>query len=304
MGQGSTHLNSQMQQQETSIPLWKYDKERHGWSQKQCSTTDSSNKEWSQFRVVTYNVWFSDKYQPMRVQNLCDILNKSNAQVIALQEMTKNILQHLLAQPFVQERYYISDGDGRTFNGWYGVVLLIDIRLHISRLNLINFPQSNMGRRLVLAEIKLDNNEILRIGTVHLESLNNTPQRLCQLNICQNAFNRSPGTCILMGDFNFHAQGQENIDQFKALPGWIDVWTNIMGIDNRGYTFDTETNSMTKLHNGGADQSRYDRIILRSNTLIPTEIEILGNKSIGIEEDLHIFPSDHFGLTAVFEKRK
>ncbi len=97
--------------------------------------------------------------------------------------MTKTILQQLLAQPFVQQRYYISDPDGRTFNGWYGVILLIDIRLHISHLNLINFPQSTMGRRLILAEIKLDENEILRIGTVHLESLNNKQQRLCQLDI-------------------------------------------------------------------------------------------------------------------------
>ena len=77
------------------------------------------------------------------------------------------------------------------------------------------FPQSAMGRRLLLAEIKLDKNEILRIGTVHLESLNNKQERLSQLNICQNVFSRSPGTCILMGDFNFRAHGQENIDAFS-----------------------------------------------------------------------------------------
>jgi endonuclease/exonuclease/phosphatase family metal-dependent hydrolase len=219
--------------------------------------------------------------------------------------VTRNILESLLAQPFIQERYYVSDTDARTFYGWYGVVLLIDIRLHISHLNLINFPQSTMGRRLVLAEIKLDKDEVLRIGTVHLESLNSKPQRLCQLDICQKEFNRSPGTCILMGDFNFHARGQENIDQFNALPGWMDVWVNVMGTNNPGFTFDTETNLMTK-HNkeGGADTSRYDRIILRSQTIIPTQIEILGNESVGKQGHISIFPSDHFGLTAVFEKKK
>jgi endonuclease/exonuclease/phosphatase family metal-dependent hydrolase len=218
--------------------------------------------------------------------------------------VTPNILQQLLAQPFVQERYYISDVDGRTFNSWYGVVLLIDIRLHISHLNIIDFPQSSMGRRLVLAEIKLDKNEILRIGTVHLESLNSKEQRQSQLNICQNAFNRSPGTCILMGDFNFNAHGQENIVQFKALPEWNDVWINLMGAQNPGYTFDIETNSMTKLNTDASDRSRIDRIILRSQTIIPTEIEILGNKSIGNQGHIDLFPSDHFGLTAVFEKKK
>jgi len=218
--------------------------------------------------------------------------------------VTKNILQQLLAQPFIQQRYHISDPDGRTFNGWYGVILLIDIRLHVSNLNLINFPQSTMGRRLILAEIKLNENETLRIGTVHLESLNNKQQRLCQLDICRNIFNRSSGTCILMGDFNFHAHDQENIDQFRALPGWIDVWNHLMGPNNHGYTFDSETNSMLKLDNHAPDRSRYDRIILHSQTIMPVQIEILGNTSIGNEEHSDIFPSDHFGLTAVFEKRK
>jgi hypothetical protein len=107
-----------------------------------------------------------------------------------------------------------------------------------------------------------------------------------------------------MGDFNFNAHGQENIRQFRALPGWIDVWTNLMGIHNPGYTFDTETNAMTKANNDMSDRSRIDRIILRSETIIPTAIEMIGNKSIGNEKTLNIFPSDHYGLTAVFEKKK
>lgn len=36
--------------------------------------------------------------------------------------VTKPILQQLVAQPFIQERYYISDVDGRTFNGRYEVI--------------------------------------------------------------------------------------------------------------------------------------------------------------------------------------
>ena len=218
--------------------------------------------------------------------------------------MTKYVLQQLLAQPFIQQRYYISDVDGRTFNGWYGVVLLIDIRLYVTHLNLINFPQTCMGRRLILAEIKLDENEILRIGTVHLESLNNAEERQRQLNICRNIFNRSPATCILMGDFNFSAHGQENIRQFQALPGWIDVWANLMGVQNSGFTFDIVTNAMTKANSDACEPARIDRIILNSQTIIPKNIEILGMKSIGNQEHLPIFPSDHYGLTAVFRKIK
>ncbi len=85
MGQQSSHSNNNMQQQESSIPLWEYNKERHGWSQKQ-HDKDNEKSDWDRFRVVTYNIWFSDKYQPMRFKSLCDILNNSNAQIIGLQE--------------------------------------------------------------------------------------------------------------------------------------------------------------------------------------------------------------------------
>jgi hypothetical protein len=83
--QQSTRINSNLNQEEFSIPLWKYNKETYGWSQKQYDK-DRPNNDWDKFRVVTYNIWFSDKYQPMRFKSLCDILNKSNAQIIGLQE--------------------------------------------------------------------------------------------------------------------------------------------------------------------------------------------------------------------------
>ncbi|CAF1114629.1 unnamed protein product [Rotaria sp. Silwood1] len=303
MGQECTHIDNNMQEEEFSIPLWEYNQQSQRWSQKQPGQYNST-LHWDKFRVVTYNIWFSEDYQPIRFRSLCDILNKSQAQIIGLQEMTANILQQLLSQDFVQERYYLSDVDGRTFKEWYGVLLLIDIRLHISKLSLIHFSQSTMGRRLILAEIKLDENEILRIGTVHLESLDNKQQRLHQLDICRKVFNRSPTSCILMGDFNFHARGQENIDQFNRLPQWIDVWPCLMGSDNHGYTYDTETNSMTKFHNGSSDRSRLDRIILLSQTIIPTHIQIIGNQPIAYQGNSNLFPSDHFGLTAVFQKNK
>jgi endonuclease/exonuclease/phosphatase family metal-dependent hydrolase len=318
MGQQASQANNNMEQEAFSIPFWEYNREAHGWIQKQPDKYYQKN-HWDGFRVLTYNIWFSDKYQPMRFKGLCDILNRSDAHIIGLQEssyfsiynnslticlVTKDILQQLLAQPFIQQRYCISDVDGRTFNGWYGVVLLIDTRLHISHLNLIDFPQSFMGRRLIIAEINLDQNETLRIGTVHLESLNSAEERQRQLNICRKIFNRSPATCILMGDFNFNAHGQENIRQFRTLPGWIDVWVNLMGIDNPGYTFDSGTNAMTRANSDATDRARIDRIILHSQTIIPTNIDILGMKSIGNEEHLPIFPSDHYGLTAVFQKKK
>lgn len=85
MGQESTHLNNNMQEEEISIPLWEYNRQKHKWLQKQFDK-DYEKNSCEKFRVVTYNIWFSKNYQPMRFNALCDILNKSNAQIIGLQE--------------------------------------------------------------------------------------------------------------------------------------------------------------------------------------------------------------------------
>lgn len=74
-----------MTQQESSIPLWEYSQERHGWFEKQYDK-DNQKSNWDRFRVVTYNIWFSEKYQPLRFKSLCGILNRSDAQIIGLQE--------------------------------------------------------------------------------------------------------------------------------------------------------------------------------------------------------------------------
>ena len=237
---------------------------------------------------------------------MIDRLRQRNFELIFfLNLVTKTTLDKLLNESFIRDRYFISDIDCRTFHGWYGVILLISKHINVSQLNLIDFPQSNMGRRLILADIQFNPNEFVRIGTVHLESTDNKLQRSEQLNICQNAFQlRSPASYILMGDFNFSDDNQENFDQFQMLSQWIDVWKFLINPDQYRYTFDTEVNSMAKLSKGHSTQSRCDRIILQSRTIQPKQIEILGTQLIGHQANLEVFTSDHFGLTAVFQTKQ
>lgn len=37
-------------------------------------------------RVISYNIWFDRKHQPLRFQHLCAILYRSQAHIICLQE--------------------------------------------------------------------------------------------------------------------------------------------------------------------------------------------------------------------------
>jgi hypothetical protein len=85
MGQKSSQANNRVQQEALSIPLWGYSKKEHRWVQKQLDK-DHKKDHLDEFRVVTYNIWFSDQYQPMRFNGLCNILSKSDAHIIGLQE--------------------------------------------------------------------------------------------------------------------------------------------------------------------------------------------------------------------------
>ena len=216
--------------------------------------------------------------------------------------MTVDVLRKLSEVDFIRDRYSLSDLTGQTFRSSYGVILLIANDLPVYRLSETDFPRSEMGRRLVLVDLRLrSSGDLLRIGTVHLESLNNPGERAEQLKICEREFSRQAGHYILMGDFNFSDEYRENAEHFQRLRGWRDVWNLVKKENDFRYTFDSETNLMTKLSNGGRDRSRYDRIILKSDRVRAREMDILGRQPIAHVDDVQIFPSDHFGLTALFD---
>lgn len=227
--------------------------------------------------------------------------------------VTREVLQQLTLQPWVRDRYLLSDVDGRTFVDGpqsYGVVMLIEKSLDLQRLQAISFP-TQQGRQLLLAQIQL-RNEIVLVGTVHLESAQkNKDFRSRQLETCQTIFNRlamnRPNvTCLLMGDFNFGARGFENTQQMNILHGWTDLWPTLKGPNNPGNT---------------RRRARLDRIMFYSSYVNPTRIRIIGNRPIGqnLEKGnfssnawhsfrsdhqkkmTDIFPSDHFGLMADFD---
>jgi hypothetical protein len=70
---------------------------------------------------------------------------------------------------------------------------------------------------------------------------------------------------------------------------------------NRGKTFDNSVNKMLQHH----DESRYDRVMFKSRGDFwkSNSIEILGTKSVGVDNGRQVFPSDHFGLVATIVKK-
>jgi endonuclease/exonuclease/phosphatase family metal-dependent hydrolase len=229
--------------------------------------------------------------------------------------VTKPILEGFTSQPWIQQQYLLSDVDGRTFaddRGSYGVLMLIHKSLGLKQLLLFPFP-SRQGRQLLLAEIQ-QRNEVLLVGTVHLESSkNNSRFRSDQLKVCDSVFekytrNRPNVTSLLMGDFNFDAKWPENAKQMNILKNWADLWLALYGPNNPGNTFQNVI--------------RFDRIMFQSFHVHPVQMRIIGTQSIGQspKKDLayknfynyflpdkkrqqmtNIYISDHCGLMADFD---
>ena len=249
---------------------------------------------------VTYNTWFDDFHFEKRFRAITEILRESNADIIALQEITNASLEIFLQEDWVKNNYFISDISGSTLTSWkstqkdfnYGVILLS--RIPIKSLNLHPLT-SELGRHVLIAEFDINGQKCL-IGATHLESPGSSlPEedrrrmaklRPVQLRECFSLLNDSDHS-VLMGDFNFSWEENSNI-----ASSYLDFW-GILRSDDPGYTarFRSE------------DPVRIDRILSRSadQSWKPTKIDRIGMKPISSDSP-DVFPSDHFGLIGVLER--
>jgi tyrosyl-DNA phosphodiesterase 2 len=240
----------------------------------------------TELSLATYNVWFGETYFEERAQALLGILCRQRPHIIGLQEVTPLFLKLLLDQTWVQDEYWVSDCTGVTVDR-YGVLMLG--RLPVRDLMLYELP-SLMGRMLLAGTFTI-NNEDISVGTVHLESLDETFRRKMQLQIIFDVLEKTEQS-VLMGDFNFDG---EHSDENAVIPeSYQDVWSSLYP-DDAGYTKDSRINTMRWHSSGRADKVRYDRLIVRSDNWQPKAISRLGMEPILP----HVFPSDHFGLLGI-----
>ncbi|MCE9575244.1 MAG: endonuclease/exonuclease/phosphatase family protein [Deltaproteobacteria bacterium] len=240
-------------------------------------------------RLLTWNVYFGGHMFEERADALVAELARRRPDVIALQEVTPELLAMLVAAPWVRASYQVSDVDGRTLTG-YGVIVLS--RLPIRRLAAIELP-SEMGRRLLVAELACG----LTVATVHLESMAGYERaRLAQLAIIQAAL--APADDVaLVGDMNFAPASEED----RAIaPALVDVWPALHP-DAPGYTVDTDVNAMRAQLKSTPTHKRIDRVFLRSDRWRAAAIERVGTEAIDIDGT---FVSDHFGLEVALELRE
>lgn len=250
--------------------------------------------------VVSWNVWFGARAFDARAEALLDRVERCGADVVGLQEVTPPFLERLLARPAIREGYWVSDASGRTL-GHYGTLLLGSRRAPAQALWQRDLG-SRMGRTLLCAEVAFAAGAPpLAVATVHLESLrHNADARGEQLEAIQPLLRGLPGDAVLFGDFNFCSTWAD--ENHRIHEDFVDVWPAVHG-GAPGYTEDTDINAMLLHKEGKEKQVRFDRVLLRSpgRDWRPRSICLLGTEPI-LPSMPDIFPSDHFGLEASFER--
>ena len=215
--------------------------------------TPSTTGTHSALTVLTLNVWFGPPGEPeeratQRFLAQLDLFSTTGADVICLQEATQLYLTVLTraqasSHPFLSA-YTIN---APTFSrACYGVCMLVRTAL-LPAFSRHPF-ESRMGRELLLARIGSAAMGHVRIGCVHLESLDNPEVREAQLAQCLCIFNaeaaeaagaaapaggeasrssRPQPPALLCGDFNFcrHWDFDEMKKSQSKKRGAVDLGT-------------------------------------------------------------------------------
>ena len=270
--------------------------------------------------LVTYNVWFAKQDQIVRAQGLADVVAAQRPDIVCLQEVTAPFLKCLLAQEWVREGFVVSDNTTGTTCIPYGVIMLVrkgtaETPWLKEPAFTIHYLPSNMGRRAVFATLAGGR---LRVGTAHLESLDNQAIRIAQLEVIgpllKGADNGSGGgersgvpAALFAGDTNFSAVCEEASAATRLLAGAVDVWPAVH--DPGSLISSTAREVQTMLHE---KIGRLDKIYCRGGEgggaeggclgLRPLSIELIGTSPCHLKDGgtCGIFPSDHAGVAAVF----
>jgi len=274
----------------------------------------------SEFIIVTQNVLFGPTEKGIkdptctriRIPRLMEVLENTNADLIALQEVEPPFYKILLEQQWVRDKYIVSDLRGQSIYP-YGNVLLS--KFPFNRLYIHNYKEVNFSlKSMIVAEFTV-NSRTFSVGVVHLKAGVDYDIRKGQveegLELLQNKEN-----ALLIGDFNFREGEGEPREDEQLKTEFLDIWETLHPDDRNSITYDIENNTIAAFVSKMATQRtgresksfRYDRMYIRSQKWIATEIHKIGIEPIPERMPWNggpIFVSDHYGLeTKLFVKEQ
>jgi tyrosyl-DNA phosphodiesterase 2 len=252
------------------------------------------------FKVMNYNIWFSEIHQIERLISLGENIKLHNPDIICFQEVTPMIYEKLINQLCEHTYYYPQKMENN-----YGCVIFS--KHPIIDSTEVTYKNTSMNRNLLTATIELKvynaKKDIIEtkniiIGTSHFESIfkkfngikieqyDKAKKVLDEINNGQNFVILCADTNITNGEEKYFITSDNN---------WKDAWIVDGEDDNKKDTYDSYNNTNLMSRFTSKYTSRIDRIIyIENNLLVQEDFELI--KGI----DGLIEPSDHFGIMATF----
>ena len=247
----------------------------------------------STLKFITYNLWFNDYNWENRINEIISIIAKKDPDVICLQEVTDNFMNKLKNSEFIRNNYYITIIPDQ-LRSWYDIAILTKFACKAYM-----FPfMSKMHRKLLYITFYNKDNDLIKIGTTHLESMNNMYTRDNQLkasyqfleNVDRDFYQKAK-YYFLLGDFNF----TERENKYIINNGYKDYALEEMEKTNKVVDHFNTMKSMK-----GYPAWRPDRFTYKSysNKLKVKSFEIIGKEAMVKESFFNPIgtPSDHYGL--------
>ena len=251
--------------------------------------------ETRRLRVLTYNVLDDEASVPQRAPALFKILKECDADIIALQELTPELVTRLGKEDWIRQSYRMRSEEGQNL---VFEELCILSKFPIQHLEFRRLP-GHMHRGVLVATISAFG-RTLAVATSHLDSfLEDGEIRAEQLDYIFSML-KDADDAVFMGDFNF-GDGEEP-DTAHLDKHYTDLW-HAVNKDAPGYTWNIEKSEMAKKGSFPTEKSRrIDRILLRSNYWLAESSTIVGDSPISADKP-DLYPSDHFGLTATMKSK-
>jgi tyrosyl-DNA phosphodiesterase 2 len=230
---------------------------------------EDAASECRELSCITFNTWFQGPEHAARYRALLEVLEGAAADVVMLQECTVQLLEMLLAAPWVREKYRYARAPFRADAiPSHGLMLLSKLPLRDATLHPL---PTNMGRGALVAHCG-----VLTLATVHLESMKTHAETRAEQMKTVFALLAADPHVVLGGDFNFCSSWPE--ENSRLDPGYVDVWPAVLPEDP-GYT-------------RPGKPLRFDRLLARGRWR-PIAARLIGTTG-------KVLPSDHYGLAATF----
>ncbi|MCB9697493.1 MAG: DUF504 domain-containing protein [Alphaproteobacteria bacterium] len=233
-------------------------------------------------RVLTWNTLF-DRFDQDRIHTarrrplIVGLLEELDADVVALQEVQRPLMDALLATPTAARSWVVAHEDVDD----HGLVLL-------SRRPVLEAAWLPLGRHKgVLAAVVDTGERPVAVLTTHLLSdhaRDGARRRAQQLDQVAALVAELDADVIVVGDFNDDSDGPQRV--LAARDAWEELALPVEP------TFDPVENPLAAVSSLSGRAVRIDRVLLRG------ELRALSARRVGTAAVDGLFPSDHFGVLA------